>query len=34
SLMGGGIWEQIIGGLPGANPVRVGTVRSNDTNPP
>ncbi|GAB5504757.1 MAG: hypothetical protein Pyrs2KO_34120 [Pyruvatibacter sp.] len=34
SLMGGGIWGQITGGLPGANPVRVGTVRSNDTNLP
>jgi len=34
SLMGGGIWGQITGGLPGANPVRGGTVRSDDTNLP
>ena len=34
SLMGGGIWGQITGGLPGANPVRVGTVRSDQTNLP
>ncbi|WP_238939388.1 hypothetical protein, partial [Sulfitobacter geojensis] len=34
SLMGGGIWGQITGGLPGANPVRIDTVRSDDTNLP